>query len=189
MSHRPPFHTVDRDSVEQYGPGVAPTAANPPRPGDFILTHGDEWISGAIRFGQGLRFRGDDAKYAFWNHAALVVDETGQIIEALGNGVKENNLSKYLPRQYHLVRIKADDDDRKEVVAYARYCLDQPYGYMTILSLAYTLITGGKFSFYIEGQEICSGLVARAEERTGAIFDRDPSHIMPADLAKYYKVV
>jgi hypothetical protein len=35
---------------------------------------------------------------------------------------------------------------------------------------------------------ICSGLTARCQERTNAIFNRTPSHIMPADLAKYYGV-
>jgi hypothetical protein len=38
----------------------------------------------------------------------------------------------------------------------------------------------------VDGTEICSGLVARGEERTRAIFSREPSHVMPADLAKYY---
>ena len=35
-------------------------------------------------------------------------------------------------------------------------------------------------------QFVCSGLVARALERTGSIFDRDSAHIAPADLAKYF---
>jgi len=48
--------------------------------------------------------------------------------------------------------------------------------------------TGAKFTFGIEGQMICSGLVARSQERTHAIFNRTPSHVMPADLAKYYQV-
>jgi hypothetical protein len=56
------------------------------------------------------------------------------------------------------------------------------------VSIAYTLLTGGKFTFAIDGEAICSGLVARAMERTGAIFNRTPTHVMPADLAKYYDV-
>ena len=39
---------------------------------------------------------------------------------------------------------------------------------------------------FIDGQFVCSGLVARALERTGSIFDRDSAHIAPADLAKYF---
>jgi len=63
----------------------------------------------------------------------------------------------------------------------------QTYGYVTILSIVLTLLTGAKFTFSIEGQMICSGLVARSEERGHAIFSLDPAHIMPADLAKYYQ--
>ncbi len=59
---------------------------------------------------------------------------------------------------------------------------------MTIVSIALSLMMGGKFTFGFDGQAICSGLVARALERTSAIFNRDPAHIMPADLAKYFGV-
>ena len=49
------------------------------------------------------------------------------------------------------------------------------------------MLTGSKLAFFIDGRFVCSGLVARALERTGRIFDRDPSHIAPADLAKYLR--
>ena len=50
-----------------------------------------------------------------------------------------------------------------------------------------TVLTGSKFTFFVDGQFICSGFVARAMKRTGAIFNRDPVHITPADLGKYYE--
>jgi hypothetical protein len=59
---------------------------------------------------------------------------------------------------------------------------------LTIVSIALSLLTGGKFTFGFDGQSICSGLVARALERMCAIFNRSSSHIMPADLAKYIEV-
>ena len=62
------------------------------------------------------------------------------------------------------------------------------YGWLTIASIALTVLTGSKFTFFVDGEFICSGFVARAMERTGAIFTRDPVHITPADLAKYYNV-
>jgi hypothetical protein len=64
----------------------------------------------------------------------------------------------------------------------------QKYGYMTIVSIALSPITGGKLNIGYDGQMICSGLMARALERTTAIFNRTPSHIMPADLAKFFSV-
>ena len=182
-----PFVNVEREGVARYGPGEAPASW---RSGDFILTHGDAWTSRMIRFGESLRIHGDDRKYTFWNHAALVVSDDGDLVEALGRGVCRTNASHYQPREYHLVCVKASDEDRKEVVRFGETMADrhERYGFLTIASIAYTLLTGGKFTFAIDGQEICSGLVARAMERTDAIFSRTPSHIMPADLAKYYDV-
>ncbi len=183
---RAPFEPVRRVRVESYGLGQRVT--DPVR-GDFILTHGRAWTSRIIRFGQRLRIHGEDRKYTRWNHAAIFADEAGTVIEALGAGITERNIAAYDPTEYQVVRIDASPDDREQAVAFARWSLQQPYGWLTIVSIAYSLLSGGKFTFAFEGQQICSGLVARAQERTGAIFNRMPSHIMPADLAKYFDVV
>jgi len=166
------------------------SAAGDLRPGDFILTHGSHWTSQLIRVGQALRFRGKNRTYAYWNHAALIVGSGGEIIEALGPspGVVQQNISKYAPREYTIVRIKASPEDRDEMVAFARACLGERYGVLTIASIALSLLTGTRFSFGFDGQMICSGLVARALERTQAIYTKEPSHIMPADLARAYRV-
>lgn len=160
------------------------------RPGDFVLTHGSHWMNHLISFGQALRFRGADRKYAYWNHAALIVGANGDIIEALAAnpGVVQQNLSKYAPGEYTVVRVTASPEDRGEAVDFARSCLAEPYGALTVVSIALSLLTGTRFSFGFEGQTICSGLVARALERTRAIFKAEPSHMMPADLAKAYGV-
>jgi hypothetical protein len=159
-------------------------------PGDFILTHGSAFHSKLIRFGQDLRFRGSNRKYAWRNHAAVIVSDTGDLIEAIGAGVEKTHIDEYKPTEYHLVRLGslADRRDRQQVVAFAGWTLGEKYGWLTIVSIALTLLFGGKFNFGIDGRTICSGLVARALERTSAIFDRTPSHIMPADLARYFKV-
>ncbi|MEK7534658.1 MAG: hypothetical protein AAB600_04965 [Patescibacteria group bacterium] len=82
----------------------------------------------------------------------------------------------------------ASEEDRKQAVYFAAYVLGQSYGWTNIVSIAISLVAGLKFSFGFDGQQICSGLVARALEKTWAIFHRSPSHITPADLAKYYQV-
>jgi hypothetical protein len=188
-------------TVEQVGPGGCangyehadtPTGlrdtGGAPLPGDFILTHGDEWTSRLIRFGQGLRFRGERAKYTYWNHTALVVSQSGALVEALGTGVAERSIHDYDPTQYTVVRIRASDEDRAEAAAFARACVGAKYGQVSIVSIAISLITGGTFAFAIDGQLICSGLVARALERTTAIFKHDPARIMPAELAEFFAV-
>lgn len=183
--HRQEFEAVQSRGFERVGPG---DHLDQPVPGDFILTHGRALTSRMIRFGQRLRIRGDDRRYTHWNHAAVIVGSDGAIVEALGKGVARRNLADYVPTEYHVVHIDASEKDRDQVVKLAEWALDSPYGYLTIVSISISLLTGGKFTFAFEGQHICSGLAARALERTDAIFNRTPSHIMPADLAKYYKV-
>jgi hypothetical protein len=63
-----PFAPVAEAESQTFGPQEE---IADPVPGDFILTHGRAWTRKLIRFGQRLRFRGDDAKYARWNHAAI----------------------------------------------------------------------------------------------------------------------
>lgn len=184
-----PFKKIDGTTFRRFGPGEEVKAIDF-NPGDFILTHGNTIINRLVQFGQRLRFRGANEKYAWWNHAALIVSEEGDLIEALGAGVRETKISKYRPTEYHLVRLGslATDHDREKVVRFGRSCIDLPYGKLTIISIVLGLLTGCKFTFGFDGQSICSGLVARALERTNAIFNRTPSHITPADLAKYFSV-
>lgn len=160
------------------------------QPGDFILTRSDAFSGKLIRFGQWLRYSGDDRKYIWCNHAALIETAEGGLIEAVGNGVQRNHLSHYGPKEYVLVRVGSFvyPEDREQIVAFAQWCLDEEYGYMTIVSIALNMLTGGKFTFGVDGQSICSGMVARALERGNAIFQTTPSHIAPADLAKYFDV-
>ena len=168
--------------------GVVVVTPGAPRPGDFILTHGDDWTSRLIRFGQSLRYRGASAKYTYWNHTALVVDGDGSIVEALGTGVAKRSIHDYDATQYTVVRIDASDEDRSEAAAFAVASVGAEYGFVTIVSIAFGLVTGGKFAFAVDGQLICSGLVARSLERTTAIFKHDPARIMPAALAETYQV-
>lgn len=171
-----------------HAPAGARATDGAPQPGDFILTHGSEWTSQLIRFGQSLRYRGASAKYTYWNHTALVVDREGAIVEALGTGVARRSIHDYDPTQFTVVRIDASDADRAEAATFACSVIGAEYGWLTIASIAVSLVTGGKLSFAIDGQLICSGLVARALERTTAIFTHDPARIMPAELAELFAV-
>jgi hypothetical protein len=58
-------------NVERYGPG---DEAKEFVPRDFILTHRHHLIAGLISLAQRRRFRGADAVYAHWSHAALIVE-------------------------------------------------------------------------------------------------------------------
>lgn len=159
-----------------------------PEPGDFLLTHGDSWTSRLIRIGQAIRFHGRSARFTYWNHVALFVDDQGTIVEAIGSGVVKRSVHVYDRAERTIVRIDASTEDRFEAARFATKCVGARYGKLTIISIGLTLLTGTKLSFGIEGQYICSGLVSRALERTTAIFRKDTSHIMPAELAQKFKV-
>jgi hypothetical protein len=190
-----PFEPVPNEGVEEYGPGESAASW---RPGDLVLTHGSAFTSKLIRFGQRLRIHGDDRKYTHWNHVAIVVGADGSLVEALGRGVTRTNVSKYEPREYHVLKVEASAKDREQAVLFCLYASGEVYangeprgeriryGWITIASITFALVTGARFSFQLDGTEICSGLAARAMERTGAIFNRSPSHLMPADIAKYF---
>ena len=159
-----------------------------PEPGDFILTHGAEFFSRLIQLGQGIRYTGVDRPFTYWNHTALIVSADGAIVEALGPGVRRNSLAEYDQTQYTVVHVTASREDRAEMVAFAEHWIGARYDWATIVSIVISLLTGAKFSFGFAGQLICSGLVARALERTTAIFEEEPSHVMPAGLAKMFAV-
>jgi len=165
-------------------------AAGAYQPGDFVLVQSKTFQSKLIRLGQWLRFRGDDRRYIGWSHAAMIVDGDGALVEAVGSGVQQAHISHYADVPYAVVDISAlvEATDRDEVVAFANWCLGERYGYFTIISITIAILTGSKLIFGIDGQNICSGLVARALERTRAIFQRASSHITPADLAKMFDV-
>lgn len=158
------------------------------RKGDFLLTHGTYLTSKLIRFGQRLRY---DERYARWNHAALVIGEDGSIAEALSKGVVKNNITDYRGKDYYLVRLQGvSDEDREQMMAFAHAVLHSEdrteYGWLTIVSIIFTLLTTSRAVFGMVGTAICSGFVADALVRTGVIFDKPPSHMMPADLAQKY---
>lgn len=169
-----------------FGPGdVAPEF----QVGDFILCHRKGISSACIRIGQQLspRFRGQ-REYCYWSHCALVVSPQGDLVEALTKGVVRSHINDYKDVEYTLVRVYAEPLDQAQILRFASKVVGQEYGWATIACVALGLLTSGGLTFGFQGHTICSGLVARAEERMGAYFDRLAEDIVPADLARYYNV-
>jgi hypothetical protein len=160
--------------------------------GYLVLTHGTQWTSRLIRFGQRLRFRGARRPFARWNHVALVLDGEGNLAEALSPGVVRTNISKYEGTDYHLVRVEYEQLDREEIGAFAAAVLNSPhrteYGWVTIVSLFFTLAFGSTIMFGKVGTAICSGFASEALVRAGEIFPRPPAYMMPADVAEHFGV-
>ena len=192
---------VPQCQIERYGPGesvptpgtlglMAPTNTLA-LPGDFILTHSSGVYGKLIRFGEAIRYWGRDRVFARWSHAAIFIDNAGEIVEALSGGVQQRNISVYQGTEYVVVHLPRSTAplDRQQAVEFAQFCLNDPYDWLTIVSMAICLLTGSKISLGVDGQQICSALVARCLERIGEIFpEGEPWNLMPADLAKHFDV-
>ncbi len=180
-------------------PHAYPPGKEPARwvPGDVILTHTPHSLFGLlIRFGEKLRYRSkEDEPFTWFNHAAIVITpdpETGKprVAEALGDGIKANLASKYLPEWFAYVDVGAGKNDRDEIVQFAEreVELHADYGAIQIASIAMSLIAGGRLTVGMDGSEICSALVAKALRGAGYWWERDArivdeTYLTPADLA------
>lgn len=185
-------NTLGNAQARQYRAGEE-MAEGDYQPGDFVLTRNPTLFGWLIRLGQFILYWGKNRPYAHWSHAAVIVSPTGDLVEALLRGVERTHISKYRDIEYQVVRLDErflKPGDRGQIVRFAHWCADKnvKYGYVTVISIGLSLLTGLRFSFGFEGQQICSGLVARALERSDHIFERSPSHILPADLAYLFDI-
>jgi hypothetical protein len=171
-----------------YPPGLEPSSWTP---GDFLVVHSESWHNRLIQWAQRRAARGEERRFAYWDHTALVVSRGGDIVESVtSQGVTRSRAHQYIFSDYHVVHIQATDETRRRVVEYAEWAVDEGirYGWWSVVGIVCTTVSGGRFTFHVPGQEICSGVVARAMERAGALFRTTPSHVTPADLARFYGV-
>jgi hypothetical protein len=179
-------HTVGLST--RYPPGLEPSSWTP---GDFLVVHSESWHNKVVQWAQRQAAHGEERRFAYWDHTALVVSDDGEIVESISSqGVTRSRAVQYLFSDYHVVHIEATDEVRRLVVEYADWTIDQGtrYGWWSVVGIACMIVSRGRFTFEIPGQEICSGIVARAMERAGALFRTTPSHVTPADLARFYGV-
>jgi cell wall-associated NlpC family hydrolase len=173
--------------VQRYGPG---DEASDLQPGDFILAQRHRPISTLISVAERRRFRGRDSAYAHWSHCALVVDRTGQLVEAEARGVVAGHISKYRDDEYHVVMLGPGfvPGDRDKAVAYALSQVGAAFGYLAALGAVLFLLLGLPFRMMRRNHQICSGLVTRALQMGGLLPEFDASRMLPADLAKAFDV-
>ena len=171
--------------VERYGPGED---ARDLVPGDFILAHRRHLIANLISLAQRRRFRGPDAKYAHWSHAAIV-DREATVVEAEIRGIVRSPISKYRSDEYHLVRLGDDLDTaaRDRVVAFAERRIGEAFGFLDMFGASLFLLFGWPVRLVRRHHEIYSNLVVRALQEGGLLKELDPALTLPADLAKRFR--
>jgi len=156
-----------------------------PSPADFILTRRHGLASTLIALGQRRRY--PRSACARWSHAGILTGR-GTVVEALTRGVVETPLTAYQDIEHVVVRVDATPEQRSLAVKFADHAVGRRYGWVEIVSLAVSLLTGTGLSVNVDNQMICSGLVAECLCRTAAIFPREPARMLPADLAAFYEV-
>jgi len=154
-------------------------------PGDVLLVDDyggpTDWLGGLIRAGE--RARGDGGNV--WTHSALIVSADGDIVEALQQGVVRSPISKYdgVRTKVLSLGVPADDPRRAYAARYALARLNEGYGVLDFISLAFSLLFRTRLSTHVDGMPICSELVARAVEAvTDHGFLYAPERVMPGDL-------
>jgi uncharacterized protein YycO len=158
-------------------------------PGDFILVSTKGILARFIRLGQFIRYHGKMKPFSHWNHAAMVVDTDGTIVEAVGRGVVYSNISEYEGVEYYYVNTKLNKQSRDQSVAAAKSFIKDKYGWLTIFSITFELLTGIKLQFTNGNTMICSAVVGQSLWAGGIIFDTNPYQMMPADLASAFNVI
>src|SRR5579872_6968549 len=126
--------------VESFGPGQDATDLTP---GDFMVSHRHRTMAGLISQAEKRRFKGADAPFAHWSHAALI-GEGATVIEAETRGVERSPITKYRDDEYRIVHLdgELDDEARRQVVAYANGRIGQAFGYLDLMGAAVYLLTG-----------------------------------------------
>jgi hypothetical protein len=167
------------------GPGEAISHA---RPGDILLIRGVGRLGRSIRWFERLCARGrEDRAFAHWSHAAVVVSG-GLLVEVQHTGVALTAIEKYRAQEYHYVRLDLSDADRAKVASYAFSCLRQKYGRWSFVLLAIAKLLGGGLHVPDRGQQGCVALIVRALQRAGVPFERGPTDMSVADLARRFGV-
>lgn len=160
-------------------------------PGDFILVND---YSGQGDLIGNLIYDGEKSRHgrADWTHCATIVSETGDIVEALSQGVVRDNLSKYPAGQVTVVHlpIPADDPRRAYTVRYVLGTVGESYGVLGFIGLAFSLATGLNILAHANRMPICSEDCSRGNEcATDHGYDYTSDAMMPQDLGVYWGVV
>jgi hypothetical protein len=159
------------------------------RVGDFILTHADKsLVDSMIRLGQRIRYRGDKRRFAYWNHAAGVV-ESGRspvLVEMLAAGATVSPLSKYADREFTVVHVDQTIRRADEAAEYWKWLAETHvgYGYLSIVLDAIAILTRLPIGGAWRGRPVCSAAVAAGLAMNP--WRASCAGIMPADLAYYF---
>src|ERR1700728_1390027 len=154
------------------------------QPGDVGLAHGSGLVDWAIRFAETRRY-GKKSQEARWNHAFMITDAGGGLIEAAGRGMQRDTMEKeYAHGDFIVLRpsYPSGGADRAVATMTTLFNDKEKYGYLEIASEALAFLTQTKLRFGSAGQQICSGAVSSALDQGGIPMGEDEEWNSPADV-------
>jgi hypothetical protein len=154
-------------------------------PGDIVLVRD---YSGQGDLIGNLILAGGQARHgsAFATHCAGIVSPTGELVEALENGVAQSHIAKYASNKTLIVHFDAPASDprRAFAVRFWQAAVGEGYGNVGFVSLAISVLFNIKAGVDVNKMPICSQLASRgAESLTVAGWDYPPEMMMPDDIA------
>lgn len=181
MTPTPTQHTQRRNATKTTTPRYVP--------GDILLvrdyTGGSDLLGNLILAGNRARYGNSD--FSRWTHSALIVSTDGDLCEALAEGVRRTNITKYAKSEQIIITPSASPDKRAYAVAFALARAGDQYDILDFLTLVGTLLTGLDISLHSDQRFICSGLVARATEcYTTSGYNYPAEQMMTGDLASHW---
>lgn len=156
---------------------------------DKVSFPAPEWW---IRFAESRKY-GDGRSVtapAHWNHAWLVIDAAGTILEATPQGIVENNVSEYqTSKTQECVILRPRYQAVQLAVQAMKRMQGQPYAFGSIFSDAMSLLFNSKLRIGFIGHHTCSGAVAHALVCGGAVDLDYEEWASPADVFSALRTV
>jgi cell wall-associated NlpC family hydrolase len=150
------------------------------KPGDIILNTTEGFVSETIRY----------FSNASYNHAAIYVGN-GEVVEAVGSGVRKIKLTEFLAEGDHIIRSMVLRDanltgsQREAIADFAKKQVGKPYNIAT-LPFALGKRKPDNANSFNRDSYYCSQLVAAAYSSAGARLDATLEH-SPGELAGMVK--
>lgn len=150
-------------------------------PGDVGFADQRGFVNWWIRFAQRRKYGTGPA--ARWNHTFMVTGIGGELVQAESSGMARGHLSDYNGQEFVVLRpFYADRADIAAAAIEELLTEHDRYGFLTIASVAISLLTGTRLRFGLSGTEICSGAVAYALTRANVDMGPDCEFDTPADV-------
>lgn len=132
------------------------------QPGDLVFSHGRGIIDWTIRAAEWVRFR-RGSKY---NHVGMIgwqlKDGDWVVLEAESQGMTNATLTSLTSKGEVLITSPPPEVKRLRAIDFMNLQFGDRYGFITIVSVAISIILPGSIRLFRPGTWICSAVVAEA---------------------------